>query len=379
MKLLILSSNNGQGHNTAARALLEAARKQDIEAVMMDGMLFDSPKASERVARIHVRSALYAPHLFEKGTRIARRMEENPRLTDSLQRSGMAASRRLLAFIRDNEFDTVIATHIFSAQVLTHVEDALRDRVRTAFVITDYSYIPFTSDTALDAYILPHKDLVPLYEWNAPGKCYLPLGIPTSPEKLRHWEKEEARRSLGLPQGRPTVLIMTGSMGFGDVLPLCAALLDGEPRVQILALCGRNEKLLSALKENYSPDKVLPLGYTEEAGKYMDAADVLLSKPGGLSSTEAAVKGVPLVHMNPLPGWEEDNVRFFTARGMSLTGKDAEEMARSALMLLKEPATAEVMHRCQQANINPEAAREILVALDSKKVRENGDFLEAHP
>lgn len=71
--------------------------------------------------------------------------------------------------------------------------------------------------------------------------------------------------------GRPTVLIMTGSMGFGDVLPLCAALLDGEPRVQILALCGRNEKLLSALKENYSPDKVLPLGYTEEAGKYMDA------------------------------------------------------------------------------------------------------------
>ena len=92
MKLLILSSNNGQGHNTAARALLEAARKQDIEAVMMDGMLFDSPKASERVARIHVRSALYAPHLFEKGTRIARRMEDNPRLTDSLQRSGMAAS-----------------------------------------------------------------------------------------------------------------------------------------------------------------------------------------------------------------------------------------------------------------------------------------------
>lgn len=118
MKLLILSSNNGQGHNTAARALLEAARKQDIEAVMMDGMLFDSPKASERVARIHVRSALYAPHLFEKGTRIARRMEDNPRLTDSLQRSGMAASRRLLAFIRDNEFDTVIATHIFPHRCL---------------------------------------------------------------------------------------------------------------------------------------------------------------------------------------------------------------------------------------------------------------------
>lgn len=79
------------------------------------------------------------------------------------------------------------------------------------------------------------------------------------------------------------------------------------------------------------------------------------------------MKGVPLVHMNPLPGWEEDNVRFFTARGMSLTGKDAGEMARSALLLLKEPAAARVMHRCQQANINPEAARDILAALDSKK------------
>lgn len=79
----------------------------------------------------------------------------------------------------------------------------MRDRVRTAFVITDYSYIPFTSDTALDAYILPHKDLVPLYEWNAPGKCYLPLGIPTSPEKLRHWEKKRPDGALACRRGAP--------------------------------------------------------------------------------------------------------------------------------------------------------------------------------
>ena len=110
--------------------------------------------------------------------------------------------------------------------------------------------------------------------------------------------------------------------------------------------------------------QVRALPYTERVGEYLDASDVLVSKPGGLSSTEAAVKEIPLVHMAPLPGWEEDNVRFFTARGMSLTGEGSGEMAAAAARLLSDPAAAERMCACQRREINKHAASDILDALE---------------
>lgn len=101
-------------------------------------------------------------------------------------------------------------------------------------------------------------------------------------------------------------------------------------------------------------------GYTTRVSEYMDAADVLISKPGGLSSTEAAVKEIALVHMSPLPGWEEENVRFFVKHGLSLSGRNAAENAAAAVKLLSSEAEREHMHSCQRQEINKYAARDII-------------------
>ena len=101
-------------------------------------------------------------------------------------------------------------------------------------------------------------------------------------------------------------------------------------------------------------------GYTTRVSEYMDAADVLISKPGGLSSTEAAVKEIALVHMSPLPGWEEENVRFFVKHGLSLSGRSAAENAAAAVKLLSSGAEREHMHSCQRQEINKYAARDII-------------------
>ena len=369
MKLLILSSNNGQGHNTAAKAILECAEKRGDNAIMIDAMLFESPKQSELFEQIHIRSALRAPELFEKGTQLAERIEEAG-IPQFVSRRGEKHSARLLRFIRDNGFDTAIATQVFAAQMLTFVEDRLQRTLATAFVSTDYCYIPFTSATHLDTYFLPHVRLLEKYNENAPGRNYIVSGIPTSEQKMRRVNKKEARKALSLPSGMPIALIMTGSMGFGDVCPLIAMLRKKAPTALITVLCGRNESLMQTLQREFSTSNmVLPITYTDKVGLYLDAADVLLSKPGGLSSTEAAVKGIPLVHITPLPGWEEENVRFFTKLGLSVTGDTPASMAEAAARLLCDRNAARSMVKKQQEEINPNAAAKILSVLDEQKRR----------
>ncbi len=365
MRLLILSSNNGQGHNTAAMALVEAAEARGAMAVVIDSMLFESPAKSELYEKAHIEGALHAPRLFETGNHLAERMEGAGIRSPEYHATSRHAETAL-RFIQGNAFDCIAATHIFAAQLLTHLRPALGDAVKTAFIPTDYTYVPFTSETFLSVYFLPHRALLEQYRKSAPGRNYVVSGIPTSRRRLQRMERAEARAALGLPQDVPVALIMTGSMGFGSVQPLAEALLaQSPPETRILILCGRNDALMRALRQAFPDDaRVQPLAFTDQIGLYFSAADVLLSKPGGLSSTEAAVAEIPLVHTTPIPGWEEDNVRFFTDAGLSLSGNTPEEMAAAAAHLLRDPDAAAEMRRRQRAEINKEAAADIIRALD---------------
>ena len=103
----------------------------------------------------------------------------------------------------------------------------------------------------------------------------------------------------------------------------------------------------------------------------MDAADVLFTKPGGLSSTEAAVKRIPIIHTTPIPGWEEDNIEFFRKHGLSLSGSSAEDLVTHALWLLGNPWAREEMMSHQEQVINRFAARDILTYIEAATNSEN--------
>lgn len=249
MKILLLSSNNGQGHNSAAKAIMEEAERRGIASVMIDALIFDSPHTSEVIKKIHVKSALHAPRLFATGNRIAGRMSRSERPSSVYQKTAQW-SDRVLDFIEDNGFDTVIATQIFAAETLSHLEKKLASALNTYFVVTDYSYTPFTPETCLDAYFLPHAGLIPVYEEKAPGKKYVATGIPVSKKKLQSIGKQEARRVLDIPPEVPVVVIMLGSMGFGDAQPILAYLMENAPDdTHFYTLCGTNHKLKRTLEK----------------------------------------------------------------------------------------------------------------------------------
>ena len=154
---------------------------------------------------------------------------------------------------------------------------------------------------------------------------------------------------------------MTGSMGFGNVCAMASVIEAGLPEDgRVVILGGNNQKLKEKLRKEFRGNrKVMVLDFTTQADLYMDICDVLVTKPGGLTSTEAAAKGIPMVHSAPIPGCETRNAAFFSGHGMSVLGQDEREAGARALELLKNKAAARNMAAAQKHYVNAGAAVDI--------------------
>ena len=155
---------------------------------------------------------------------------------------------------------------------------------------------------------------------------------------------------------------MCGSFGFGNVGSVIKSLMATlSEDCHIVVLCGRNQKLITKLENEYGESgRVIPLAFTDKVDVYMDACDVLITKPGGLSVTEAAVKEIPLILSKPIPGWEENNVLFFSILGMSDTSSKPKDIALLANELITNKDRAAEMIEKQREHINKNAADDIL-------------------
>lgn len=368
MNLLILSSNNGAGHNSAGRAILEEAHGRGIPGAMVDALSLDAPWKSKAVAEIHIQGALHAPRLFEVGNRLAEKAGEREGLSGCYRLNAHYAEK-LWQYIREGGYDTVICTHVFPALTMTEIRRRLQPGLPAYFVATDYGCAPYVCETELDGYFIPHPSLRRRFlDEGVPFSRIVPTGIPVV---RRFWErcpKAEARRRLGLPEEGQVVLVMTGSMGFGnaegEVLSLYRAL---QGKARILVMGGSNEKLKTTLRREFG-DTITVLDYTREVPLYMDAADVLITKPGGLSTTESAVCRIPTVLTAPIPGWEEENVAFFVSHGLARFAVEPEEIALEVCRLLEDPSAREGMMLCQRREIGTSAAENIMDYVEKREM-----------
>ena len=247
-------------------------------------------------------------------------------------------------------------------EAMTCIRYELGEAVPSFGVLTDYTVVPFFDDCRLDCFFTPHGSLTrELVEKGIPESTIRPTGIPVAPKFSRHIPKKEARERLGLDQNRKIFIVMSGGVGGGNVSGLCAELmrrLDSSSIVYVFT--GHNDDLRKKLDEEYAGnDRIATVGFTREVNVWFNAADVLLSKAGGLSSTEAAVANIPLIHINAIPGCETANTEFFEAHGMSIAAKNETDAAKAALELANSPERCERMVACQRREINPNAALEI--------------------
>ena len=180
--------------------------------------------------------------------------------------------------------------------------------------------------------------------------------------------KDYARELLNIDQEAKIYLLMTGGVGCENMVGICDELLSAlRKNDQILVMTGRNDKLKDRLDKKYNADsRMRTVAFTKKVELYMAAADVILTKPGGLSSTEAAVVNIPLVHVNAIPGCETCNAHFFSEHGMSLWAKNNYEAVRFAQLLTEDTTRSEKMRAAQRKHIYPDAAQTIVQEICGK-------------
>ena len=362
MKVLILSCNTGQGHNTAGKAVQTEFHRLGIECEMMDALSFGPTLSSRLISGIHSKGVMHLPTVYGFGVSTAKRLDKISKKHSVCYVANTTYASALYEYITENGFDVIVNPHVFPSEAITRIRRKHGPTFRTYFISTDYCYPPFLSDTDLDVYFIPHASLA--YQFVEAGldeSSLVPCGIPTAEIFATNTDRTEARRALGLPEEGNALLVMTGSMGYGNTEELVDELLRRIPAdTWIMVMGGNNEKMKNTLRRRYKGDpRLFVIDYTTEVSLYMDAANILFTKPGGLSSTEAAVKGIPTIHTRPIPGWEEENISFFGKTGMSLYGANREDLVTHALYLLANPWACEEMVEAQRRTVNRFAARDI--------------------
>lgn len=355
MKTLILSTKTGQGHHSASFAVKAGLERAGHEAQVADILKSGRRNVSAPVSSLYDNIILHIPGLFGALYYAGEAISSSRRHSPIYYLNSLYADRLMEAIQKINP-QVIVCPHIFSGQAVTRLREKQGLAVPAIGLVTDYTCSPFWEETRLDAYVIPAAGLTDEFAGKGlpRGKLH-PLGIPVHPRFKERCQREQARAAFGIKAER-VVAIVGGSMGFGDI-PRLAQILSGKlPGAQIVAVCGHNKKACMALE---SVKNVLPLEYIDNIDTLMDACDVLITKPGGLSSTEAMVKRVPLVFARPIPGGEVRNARFLSSIGAAVYAKSTEDAADAAIRLLGDAAAREGMTDAQARFINQNADDDI--------------------
>ncbi|MBQ7778180.1 MAG: glycosyltransferase [Oscillibacter sp.] len=339
MRVLILSCNTGEGHNSCGRAIQSSFLERGVPCDMEDAFRFISPATSRLVTTAFNGVYRHLPGLFRFGYRYA---ERHPAAFDEL--SGIykllaSGTERLFRFLTEGGYDAIICTHVLSALMLTEVLRRHPGRLATYFVATDYTCSPSCGQSRLDLYFIPHESLSGEFvSCGVPAEKLSASGIPVRAQFDRSLDRAAAKERIGLRPEEKHLLIMCGSMGCGPIrrlVRLIARQLPENGRVSVI--CGTNHRLRRSLERTHAGDSRIHMyGYVQDVSPMMDSADLYLTKPGGISVTEAARKRLPMVFVNAVAGCETYNLEFYCRQGAAVTADTPEELAELSVRLLAD-------------------------------------------
>lgn len=360
MKVLLLSCSTGGGHDSAAKALAEMLSIKNIEWEMIDPIKLSSASFSKKVNNLYINIVNNNPNLFKKAYKLAE-MYGSLKIKSPIYAINKIFAKNLNQYIKDNHIDISIATHLYPAEILTSIKKK-DPNIYFIAVATDYTSIPFWEETNPDYFIIPSKDLI--NEFTNKGiekKKLLPLGIPISPKFCTSLSKSAAKKVLKINNRKQTILIMTGSMGFGNIESTLDKILEKyNTTINIIIICGNNKHLKENLELKYKNNNVIIKGYINDISTYMDASNVILTKPGGLTSTETAVKNISTIFTNPIPGCENHNAKFFEERKMAYVSTNDEDTIKYIDILLNNKDIIKIMKKNQTKYINKNSTNDIV-------------------
>jgi processive 1,2-diacylglycerol beta-glucosyltransferase len=264
--------------------------------------------------------------------------------------------------------DLCIATHFLPGEILAWLIAKKKLRARNAIVITDYDVHALWLCRTVDRYYVALPESAEyLAAIGVPREKLCVSGIPVDPLFAKPVERSEARKHLQLDGRHPILLVAAGGEGVGPVEQLVRGLLELRRPWQIVAIAGKSEKMRKRLEDLARTAGALPggaprlhpVGFTTEMDQYMASADLLVGKAGGLTTSEALARALPMVLIEPIPGQEERNADHLLEAGAAIRCNNLPVAAWKIAALLDDPARLKQMRDAAARMARPSAAADI--------------------
>ncbi len=322
MKVLLLTLTAGQGHNSTSFALAKYLETQGLDCTVLDTYKYLSKLIGDIIDYGYTSMARHSPELhllmYDKAEKDS--SNEKIRKTYLPYTIAEASKKKMQKYINLKKPDAIVCTHIFTAIIITQMRrDGILDReIPVLGIVTDFTLHPFWEDTVLDYYVVANELL--LYAAQRKGiSCdkLLPFGIPVKEKFSKDIPISEARNHLNL-KDKTTMLLISSSVGFGNIPELLSDIDKVPMDFQTVIICGRNKRLSKKIRDTIYSKEVIVVDYVDNMELYMDAADVIITKPGGLTVSEVLAKRRTLIITDPIPGVENRNTYFLINNNLAV-------------------------------------------------------------
>jgi len=364
--VLILSASSGAGHVRAAQALEKAFRARgDCDVEQIDALEHVSRLFQRLYDRAYIRMVRRAPELMGLLYERTDKPWRHPRERLAMDRLNTQPMIRLLKKIQP---DLCVATHFLPAEILGWLIAKKKLQARHAIVVTDYDVHALWLCRTVDRYyVAMQESLEYLANIGVPREKLRVTGIPIDPLFEKSISPGDARKKLGLAATGSILLLSAGGYGVGPLEQLVRDLLATQRPWQIVAIAGKSEPLRKRLEAlgkgaGNTPSgqpRLVPVGFTTEMEQYMAAADLLIGKAGGLTTSEALARELPMALVEPIPGQEERNADHLLEAGAAMRCNNLPAAAWKIATLVDQPEKLRAMKQAAQAMAHPDAARVI--------------------
>ncbi|MFZ6720869.1 MGDG synthase family glycosyltransferase [Undibacterium sp. Ji49W] len=364
-KILLLSVSAGAGHKRAAEAIRATALQQsdELEVSHLDVMDFVTAGFRKVYTDFYIKLVNKAPTLWGylyHATNEAQADGTMEKLRRGIERLN---ARPLLQAIADFQPDVIICTHFLPAEMLSRLLRKERLHCPVWVQVTDFDLHRMWVHEHMAGYFAASEEVADRMRANGIAAAQIHVtGIPIMPAFTQQLDRTVCAREYGLDPACQTFMLMGGGAGLGGLDKVAERLLSLPGRFQLIVMAGNNAPALHALQQlaQRYPGRLLPQGFTDKVERLMACSDLVITKPGGLTTSECLAMGLPMIVNSPIPGQEERNADFLLEQGVAMKAYDDVSLTYRVNYLLQHPDKLRDMHDKARALGKPHAASQVL-------------------
>lgn len=367
MKIIIFYASYGGGHLNAAKSIneyiLENYKNVDIE--LIDCMKYINKTIEKVTTSAYNEMAKKAPWAWGK---IYADSQKGP-LAHLSSRSNKIMAIKLLKLLREKNADLIISTHPFGSQMCSYLKRKGKINSKIATIMTDFAPHDqwLVGSDFTDYFFVAHDKMKQyLINKNIPEEKIFSTGIPISTRFTKKYDKEKLLKEFNLQPGKQTILFFGGGeygLGKSKTFNIFENLIQSNENMQIIAISGKNPEMKkefeNIIEKHNKSNCVKLLSYTNKVPELMSISDLVVTKPGGLTTSESLASCLPMIIINPIPGQEKENAEFLENHGIAVWIKNSNESKMIFELLLSNKEKLEDMKKNTSILAKPFSTAEI--------------------